>query len=309
MLTSPAESHLIVKPPIAFWPGLGGDATALFEIAPVLRDRGFRVFPLNPRYGQRADWSLDGLAKEMAGVAPNPIFMGHSWGAAIAAAAAALVPARALVLLDGAHISARDLAAFGANPDPEAALAEMRDEHNSSRWGGWDDYLAWVRPQLPRWNEQISEMVRSGMREHNGEIFPPFDADELEQIIRGYQTYQPAQTIASLPQDLPVFLLVSSEPAEHEEARQRFIERFRDTRPTATIKRVASDHDVVIALGPQLAGIVGDWLDEVLGYARKLGWAIVLTSHPERWRDKVRFRTVPAIPGSAPRCTAAAIRR
>ncbi len=256
---------MTAKLPIVFWPGLGGDGAALLEVAPVFRERGFRVFPLDPLYGRRSDWSLDVLADEMANVESNPVLMGHSWGAAIAAVAAVRVPARALVLLDGGHVSTADLSAFGANPDPETALAEMREEHTSLRWQSWEDYLAWVRPQLPRWNAQINEMVRSGMREIDGEILPPFDADELERIIRGYQAYQPSQIIAVLPHDLPVLLVVSSDPAEHEEARQRIIERFQAIRPTATVKRVAGGHDLVIALGPELADLVGDWLDDALG--------------------------------------------
>lgn len=219
---------------------------------------------IDPLYSSRHDWSLDVLAAEMASTDAAPILMGHSWGGAIAALAAARAPARALILLDGGYVGASDSTAFGANPDPEIAIAKMRLEHLGFRWESWDDYTAWVRPQMHRWNPQLEEMVRSGMREINGQILPPFDADELEQIVRAYQRYDPAQVLLRLPEGLPVLLVVPSEPAEHEEARQSFIKRFLALRPTAAVERAASGHDVIIDLGPALGFLVADWLDSVL---------------------------------------------
>jgi pimeloyl-ACP methyl ester carboxylesterase len=98
---------------IAYWPGLGGGAASLIEVEPVLRERGLDVVVVDPRYGRRDDWSLGALAEELASSRAD-VYAGHSWGAAVAAAAAVLSPPRALVLLDGGHIGPRDFHRLGA---------------------------------------------------------------------------------------------------------------------------------------------------------------------------------------------------
>ncbi|HET7648061.1 MAG TPA: hypothetical protein VFK17_05780 [Gaiellaceae bacterium] len=50
---------------LAFWPGLGGGASSLAEIAPVLEERGIESVALDPRYGDRDDW---GLSPQEAGL-------------------------------------------------------------------------------------------------------------------------------------------------------------------------------------------------------------------------------------------------
>ena len=245
---------------IVFWPGLGGDAESLREIGPVLAKRGYDSVAIEPRYGARADWSMGVLADELAAVDDDPILAGHSWGAAVAVEAAARVAARALVLLDGGYVGPRDFHAFGGDPDLDGALATMLEEHRGFRWPDWDAYLDWTRAQTPRWNDDIETMLRSGMRVVEGEIHPPFDAAELGRIFRGYHGYDAPAALGRLPAELPVLLVVATEPPEHREAREGFIGRFESLVLNGEVRRVPSEHDLVLGLGPELGALIADWL-------------------------------------------------
>lgn len=248
---------------IAFWPGLGGDASTLCEIAPVLAARGHHAFALDPRYGLREDWSLAALASELAATGAD-VYAGHSWGGAVAVEAALIRAPRALVLLDGGHIGRADFAAFGGSADPETAIREVRAEHETFRWPSWEAYIDWVRGQAPRWSDELEVAARSGMREVDGEILPPFDGAELERILRGYHAYDPTRALAALPTSTAV-LLVIAHGDELDAERERFAARLQDLLPAADVERVDSGHDVVWGVGPPLGDLVAAWLSRRLG--------------------------------------------
>jgi pimeloyl-ACP methyl ester carboxylesterase len=248
---------------IAFWPGLGGDAATLCEIGPVLAGRGYPASVVDPRYGLRDDWSLGTLASELAATRAD-VYAGHSWGAAVAVEAAAIRAPRALVLLDGGHIGSDDFAAFGGSPDPETAIQEVRAQHDDFRWPSWEAYVDWVRGQTPRWSDELELAARSGMRVVDGEILPPFDGPELERILRGYHAYDPSRSLAALPPSTAV-LLVVAHGDEFDEARRRFVERFRQLVPAADVEHVESGHDLVWGVGPPLGDLIAAWLSRRLG--------------------------------------------
>ena len=83
---------------IALWPGLGGEADSFAPIE--LRGPNLEVVTVDPRYGSREDWRLETLAAELVETGAD-VYGGASWGAAVAATAAALRPPTALVLLEG----------------------------------------------------------------------------------------------------------------------------------------------------------------------------------------------------------------
>lgn len=245
----------------AFWPGLGGDALSLTEVAPVVARRGVSFTALDPGYGRRGDWALDTLARELAETGAD-VYAGHSWGAAVAVEAAALIPPQALVLLDGGYLGPSELAGADADADPapERASAALRAEHEALRWASVDEYLAWVRPQLPRWNHDVEAMVLSGLREEDGQVLPPFDADELHRILRDYDGYDAPVALGRLAPGLPVLLVVADDPPELEEPRERLLARFCKLVPRAEVRRVSCGHDIVLGLGPALGELIGDWL-------------------------------------------------
>lgn len=245
---------------LAFWPGLGGGATSLAEIAPVLEGRGIEPQTLDPGYGRRDSWELDPLARELATTGAD-VYAGHSWGGAVAARAAVLRTPDALVLLDGGHVSPAEFPAFGAKETLDERVAEIRATHAGYRWPTVEAYLEYTRAESPRWNDAIEAMALEGMRQEGGEVLPPFDADELEAIVRGYEGYDAAATLAALPDGLPVLLVAAAPQPDQVAAREPLLQRFAELVPRGTTSHVDAPHDVVWGLGPALGDLVADWLE------------------------------------------------
>ena len=60
---------------------------------------------------------------------------------------------------------------------------------------------------------------------------------------------------------LPVLMLVASEPAELEPYREEAVARFRAALPAADVRRMeGAGHDLVADLGPELGELVAEWL-------------------------------------------------
>lgn len=245
---------------LAFWPGLGGGTTSLAEIDPALRARGIEAVTLDPGYGRRETWRLEPLARELAETGAD-VYAGHSWGGAIAALAAVARPPAALVLLDGGHVAPSEFSAFGSRETLEERIEEIRAEHAGYRWPTTEAYLAWTRAATPRWNDTVEAMALEGMRYEGGEVLPPFDADELEQIVRGYERYDAAAALAAVPPAVPVLLVLATPQPEHVAPRHALVERFAQLVPRGTIRQVESPHDVVWGLGPALGELIADWLE------------------------------------------------
>jgi pimeloyl-ACP methyl ester carboxylesterase len=245
---------------LAFWPGLGGGPASLAEIGPVLASAGVEAVTIDPRYGARTDYSLPALAAELAATGAD-VYAGHSWGAAVAATAAAARPPCALVLLDGGHVSPHEFVDFGAERTLDERVAELRAEHEGYRWPSMDAYRSFVRERSPRWNERIEEMALEGMRtDRSGDVVPPFDADELERIFRCYEAYDAGRTLDELPDHLRVLLVVANAEDEHAGAQDRFMRRFTERVPLGDVRRVDSGHDVILGLGSELGQLVSGWL-------------------------------------------------
>lgn len=244
---------------LAYWPGLGGGTTSLSEIEPVLNDRGIETVVLDPRYADRSEWELETLAGEFAATGAD-VFAGHSWGGAIAACAAVRLSPRALVLLDGGFISPSEFPRFGAKPTVDERIAEIRAEHARYRWPTKEAYLDFSRAESARWNETIEADALEGMRYEDGQVLPPFDADELEAIVRGYERYDAAATLAALDDRLPVLFVAATPPPERGDGHEELLERFSDLVPRGEVRQVDSPHDVIWGLGPALGDLIADWL-------------------------------------------------
>ena len=244
---------------LAYWPGLGGGTTSLAEISPVLGARGIETTVLDPRYADRVEWDLEALAGELASTGAD-VYAGHSWGGAIAARAAVRRPPAALILLDGGFISPSEFARFGAKATLDERVAEIREEHARYRWPTREDYLAFARAESPRWNETIEADALEGMRYEQGEVLPPFDSDELELIVRGYEEYDAPSTLAALTADVRVLLVAAQPPPERADGHGELLDRVRNLVPQAEIRQVESGHDVIWGLGPALGELMADWL-------------------------------------------------
>ena len=120
------------RPTVLFWHALGLDASGrtIEAVAPRIADAGFHVVALDgPGFGDSPllpseRYRLEALAqlahRLVATLDLEPlVFMGHSWGGAVAVRYAAAHPSlvRAVVLLDSGHIDYRDL------PDVDADRA------------------------------------------------------------------------------------------------------------------------------------------------------------------------------------------
>ena len=244
---------------LAFWPGLGGGAGSFAEITPVLAARGIDCLVIDPRYGRRSSWELEPLAEELVD-SDADVYAGHSWGAAIAACAAVRRPPAALVLLDGGYVSPPEFAQFGAKATLDERIAEIREEHAGYRWPSREAYLEYCRSMSPRWNGTIEECALEGMRYVDGEVLPPFDADELESIVRGYESYDAPATLAALQPDVRVLLVAASSDPERAAATGELRDRFSELVPQGDVRDVASGHDVIWGLGPELGELLADWL-------------------------------------------------
>jgi len=88
-----------------------------------------------------------------------------------------------------------------------------------------------------------------------------FDADELEAIVRGYEGYDAAATLAALPDGLPVLLVAAAPQPDQVAAREPLLQRFAELVPRGTTSHVDVPHDVVWGLGPALGDLVADWLE------------------------------------------------
>jgi pimeloyl-ACP methyl ester carboxylesterase len=139
-------------PTFVFWHALGLDASGrmLDEVAPRIAAHGFHVVAVDgPGFGDSPGLPADGYrVAALAGLVHRlvatldlePIvFMGHSWGGAIAVRYAEQHPdqVRALVLLDSGHIDYADLPDVDGGRTAEAWIAEARarDERNAEARG------------------------------------------------------------------------------------------------------------------------------------------------------------------------------
>src|SRR6478672_6005743 len=124
---------------VLFWHALGLDASGrtIEAVAPRIANAGFHVVALDgPGFGDSPllpseRYRLEALAqlahRLVATLDLEPlVFMGHSWGGAVAVRYAAAHPSlvRAVVLLDSGHIDYRDLPDVDADRPAEEWVAE-----------------------------------------------------------------------------------------------------------------------------------------------------------------------------------------
>lgn len=250
-------------PAVVFWPGLGSAGLAAVELAGPLVAAGRRVIGPEPPREATDDFALTSLAGTFHAAAPPPyVAMGHSWGAAVAAVAAAAHPedVSALVLLDGGYLALGELA--GGTLDERLALI---DAHSRSlRWPGWDAFVADERRRVGRWSASLEEARRATVHWVAGALVPRMPPEAAVSAVRELDAYDPRAVQPALAEArFPVLLLVAGEPAGRREEVAGFVARFAEAVPRADVRWLAASHELVAELGPELGRIVADWLAEV----------------------------------------------
>jgi len=260
--------------PIVFWHALGAAASGatIGEASPVLAERGYRTLAIDgpgfggselvppERYRAASTARIVEAVREALDL-ERPVLMGHSWGGAVAFAAAPRAPGetRALVLLDSGHIDYGDLDEVDAGRSWDEWLAEARDRDAS--WADTAAFEADLREGVPRWSEELLGCFLPGTREEGGVLVgaraearaAAMQALAIERVSDAW----PAVAAARIP---TLLLLATREPwgSQNDE----HAPGFEAALPHAEVKRVAgAGHALTADLGPVLGSLVADWLD------------------------------------------------
>jgi pimeloyl-ACP methyl ester carboxylesterase len=261
-------------PPIVFWHSVGpGGSGAMFAVAAeVLAGKGFTVAaPDAPGFGRSPArepdayglrelgelvWEIaDGLGYD------RPVVSGHSWGGAVAVAAAGVRPdaVRALVLYDSGHADYRDW--------PGADLTVTREQlieqaARDTRLPSWDDLVTLLREEeldqpwmLDAWREAVCETDDGGIELR------------VDPTVRGAALYaltyeQPSDFWPAIAAArIPTLVLLATEPPDVAEANDRLVQQFLKAVPHAEVLRLEDcRHQIFADLGPRSGEVVADWL-------------------------------------------------
>jgi pimeloyl-ACP methyl ester carboxylesterase len=263
--------------PVVFWHPLG-DVTSgayLSELAPVLTSRGLRlVAPDGPGFGespalppeQYAAPRLAGLVWGLAAALDlaQPALMGHSWGGVVMLAAAADRPhdGSALVLLDSGQFDYIDRP--GSHPEwsPEERAAAITA--GQPAYADRVDVLRQVQADVRR---PLTDAYAAGlwpaMRETaTGALEPVVSPLTRAAAQDGMLRERSLGRWSALAEaDLPVLLLLATEPAPVRLANDEGERAVRARYPGADIRTVPGwGHDLVADGGPALGELIGDWL-------------------------------------------------
>lgn len=227
--------------PVFYWHGGGGGSQERPLLAPALVDAGYAVHALDaPGYGgsealgpeEYALPELAELAAELLEILGHPpaIWIGYSWGGSVGVHVAARFPdrIRALALLDGGYLVAKDDPDYNPDTDYEDELAELRRRAEAGE--------SWDAP-----HEVIGAAMVASRKAPCPPLYPALHASGI-----------------------PVLLAHATEPPELRVLRRAAIERFRAGLPEAQVVPIPNathgllqdnGDEVVRALLAWLAGI------------------------------------------------------
>jgi pimeloyl-ACP methyl ester carboxylesterase len=262
--------------PILLWHALGPVMTAALygELEPALAETGARlVAPDAPGFGASAAlpperyeigalvellWRLgDQLGLE------RPILAGHSWGGVIACAATAARPldAAGLVLFDSGHRDYQDDPAFAEDRSlsertAEAAARRLRLPDWDTLWTEMEDGLR--RPLTP----SLRAAIAAGVYEENDEIVGIATPEVHGAALYGLTGFRVSQTWSALARaELPVLLLLATEPPELRDANRRAAAQFAAVVPQAEPRVVENaGHSLLTDAPAEVNRLLADWL-------------------------------------------------
>ncbi len=261
------------RPPLVFLHALGVGTSGRYvsEIAPLLRRRVVGVD--GSGYGRSP--ALEPAEYEPASYVPRVIrlldelglkrtaVMGHSWGGVVACHLAAADPGRvdALVLLDSGHLDYGDQEGV----DPELPLEAWIENACARqwRWPSRDAFLAEVREDAVRMTPEYEAAVLAGMTEEADGAVHSAPPEVRGAVYRALSRVRSSETWPAIDAaGIPTLLLYATEPservAENEAGAQRLLAAVRSAE---AVPIAGAGHDLIADAGPQIAGIVADWLD------------------------------------------------
>lgn len=259
---------------IVFWHALGpaGSGETINEVAPVLAKHGWRTLAIDgPGFGASPvlppeRYALDELARLALGAADafaagRFVFLGHSWGGAVAFAVAAHAPdrVRALVLLDSGHIDYASLPDVDASRSVDEWIADAaaRTRHWTSR----DAFEAELRADVRRYTPHVLDAFLAGVHAGaDGLTGAPPEARGAAMWGLGAPVSDYWPVVAE--RAIPTLLLLATDPP-HVEQNRTHIGRFETAVPHAHVRWVAdAGHALLTDVGPPLGDEIAAWLAE-----------------------------------------------
>lgn len=267
--------------PLLFWHALGLVVSGawLGEVAPILADRyGVRVAALDaPGFGESPAlpperYSVSDSAALLWSAADEldlerPVLMGHSWGGVVAVHAAADRPSdvAALVLLDSGHLDYGDVP--GSNPGAtfEERVAEVRArlEPLPSRAALHEALREEIRRPVP--DELLAAAEAGTVEEPDGSVRPRLAAETRAAAMQALVRTRPSEDWPVLADaGVPVLLLLATEPVDTRAQNEQAAARIAAAIPHADVRFCEGwGHDLIADGGPELADVIGTWLDRV----------------------------------------------
>ena len=260
-------------PATVFWHAVGPLASGAYgrELAPAFVARGLRLlavdapgYGLTPR-GNSSSYALEELAGVLLAVAgERAALIGHSWGGAVALAAAAARPeaVSAVVLLDSGHFDYQDL----EDVDPDVTLEELTEQSRARlvRVADWDELERELRGEIRREpTETLLSVFREGVEQRDDGLWPKtapeVRAAALLGMLRGRRMSELWPLVGRA--GMPVLLVTATEPPESREQNDEGARRLLAAIPAAEWQSLAgAGHDLIADRGPELGALVAGWL-------------------------------------------------
>jgi pimeloyl-ACP methyl ester carboxylesterase len=262
--------------PLVFWHALGAvqSGAYLTELAPTLTEAGLRLIaPDAPGFGESPALPPDGyrmgsLLDLLRGVMDDrgldrAILMGHSWGGTIAMSFAEAKPERVqgLVLVDTGHMDYQDSPNFPHGKSLEELIEDARTPERSIRVAE-NDFAAEAQEGVPRpVTPELLEAFRAGVRERDGELVSIVTPEVRGAVMHGIMEVRVSSTWPAIADaEIPILLLVASEPEELRERSEAAVPVFVARFPNAEIHWIeGAGHDLIADAGPEVARLVRDW--------------------------------------------------
>ncbi len=262
--------------PLVFWHALGSGTSGAYltEVAPTLTAAGLWLLaPDAPGFGESPPLSPEryetgsvvGLVMDLMDERniERAILMGHSWGGTIMTALAAAHPERveALVLVDSGQLDYQDAPGFPHGKSYEDLVEDARAPERTIRTtpGEFerDAQKEVRRPITP----ELMEAFRAGLREEGDQLVSIVTPETRASAMRGLMGTRVTESWPVIAEaEIPILLLLATEPEETGEQNRRAAEVFAERFPEAKIHFFENaGHDLFADAGPELARIVADW--------------------------------------------------
>jgi pimeloyl-ACP methyl ester carboxylesterase len=260
--------------PLLFWPGLGSYmGRSVEELADVLCEQGVRTIgidppgwagtPLPPREAYEPA-ALAAIALSVADAArlEQVAFMGASWGATVALAAAVHAPqrVRSVVLVDGGYLEPSELDPL---PDEDTQVAESVRLQVEWRFRDWDAFEAELRSHFGPLRPAAARAFRYGMLVDEEGLIAGAEHPVATVWSRIAMTTVPSSELLPVlaRERVAAQLLAVRQGPDREPRYAAARERFARLLPGAEVHVLDGHHDLISTTPPEeLAGLIVPFL-------------------------------------------------